>query len=138
MAKLDRVDVLVDLWDAFPVPRALAAIKSAHLALGHVFRDADLVASLFRLTPEPKAADRRALLVMPGLLGVVPDLEGSNIDPEDSDDASAWALAAILATAGRAEEPLSLARAIFKGPARRVLDTALMRIDGGCVFSAVG
>src|SRR5690606_22339734 len=82
LAKLDRVDVLVDLWDAFPVPRALAAIKSAHLALGHVFRDADLVASLFRLTPEPKAGDRRALLVMLGLLGVVPDLEGSNIDPE--------------------------------------------------------
>jgi hypothetical protein len=138
LARLDRVDVMVDLWEPFQVPRALAAIKSAHLALGHVLRDADLIASLFRLTAKPRAGDRRTLIVMLGLLGVVPELEEVCPDVEDSDDAAAWTLAVVLATAGAAERPLSLGRRIFKGQARRLVDTALMRIEGRFVFSAVG
>lgn len=137
LARLDRVDTLAELWQLFPVPRTRALLTSAQLLLGHVLRDGDLVASVLRLTPPPKAADRRAMTVALGMLGVVPE-RGDPLDAHNPDDTAAWCLAVIFATLGQAEGVLAEALTSSRGAARRTIDTALMRLSAGYTFSAIG
>lgn len=137
LARLDRVDVLSGLWDLFTVPRAHSLLLGAQLALGYVLRDAQLLESLLRQLPGHASYERRTLVVALGLLGEVPSYAEAGLDPSAADDAAAWALAAILARGFDAKEVLAAEKRSLAGPARQVIDEALMRVSVGYPFSAI-
>lgn len=136
LARLDRVDALTTLWEPFPVPRARTLLVSAQLVLGHVLRDAALLKSLLSQIPTSGSAERRMFVVALGLLGEAPRVDEACL--EDVEDAAAWALATILTFGFSAEQVLAGALRSVAGPARRLIDTALLRVSAGYLFSAIG
>ena len=111
---------------------------NAQLALGYVLRDAPLLESLLREIPRRAFDERRVLVVALGLLGQVPSYAEAGLDRSGADDAAAWALATIVACGTGAEDALAAEMRTLIGPARRLVDKALMRVSAGYPFSAIG
>lgn len=111
-------------------------LVSAQLVLGHVLRDAALLKSLLSQIPTSGSAERHMFVVALGLLGEAPRVDEACL--EDVEDAAAWALATILTFGFSAEQVLAGALRSVAGPARRLIDTALLRVSAGYLFSAIG
>jgi hypothetical protein len=137
LARLDRVDVLTALWELFSVPRARSLLLNAQFALGYVLRDGLLLESLLPHVPRRAPDERRTLVVALGLLGTVLGYAEAGLDRSGADDAAAWALAVILARGFGAEEVLAAEKRSLAGPARQVVDEALMRVSARYPFSAI-
>lgn len=53
--RVDRVDALLALWDAFPAPRASALLRNATSLLGWVLRDTGWLRHVLEEVPRPDA-----------------------------------------------------------------------------------
>jgi hypothetical protein len=148
--RIDRVDAVLALYDAVPLPRAHALLAGARRLLGHVLRDVTFVgtqlASVIHEGADP--AERRALVLALGLLGELAPLEAAAPGRSDPADAAAYALAAVIAHLGH-REPVTAAfeaaeawfEAAADGPAEAaldLLDVARRRVDAGAVLSVIG
>jgi hypothetical protein len=130
LAVLDRVEALLAVWELFRVPRATALLSAGAQALGEVFRDSSWVRHLLETTREGEAYTRRALVVALGLLGSPPVFESAVPDRSDADDAAVWALSVLLGNWKIALGVLDTEISSARGEAERVLDTAVMRVEG--------
>ncbi len=103
-----------------------------------MFRHADYLGSLLRFSEIPHASVRRSLVVALGLLGVPAEYEKGKLNPADADDAAAFAFAVVLADWNNALQRLEDMRGGLRGPARRVVDMAMMSLRAGYAFRLLG
>lgn len=139
---LDRVDVLLAIYDAKPFARATTLLTGARRLLGHVLRDPAVPRAVLAEPTGVAPVTRRSLAVVLGLLGEAPPLDAALHGPDALAAAEAYALGAVLAHLGARDPTLAaLDRAAAARPgagAARVLDKARRRVETGTVLAVVG
>jgi hypothetical protein len=136
LALVDRVDAVYSLFESFTVPRAWILLNQAFMLLGTSFRD-------FRMLNQMLHEDldlfvRQAVVVAVGWLALPVPVEAAVTNRASWNEVSAWVLSVVLADWFKAEERLEQALPHLSGPAQRVVQTALMRLQAGAIFSVVG
>lgn len=137
LALLDRVDAVAELFDLAQVARAAILLEQAELLLGEVLRDVRVVVELLE-KPGLHPAVQQALVVGLGWLGVPPAFDEVVEDRGSYEEVSAWVLAIVLADWETAHQRLRAVEARVEGAAGQVVQTALMRLKMGALFSVVG
>lgn len=138
LSGLDRVDALVAVWELFPVPAANMLMDAAHAVLGHVLRDNTTVHQYLAELDEADAWSRQALTVALGLLGHAPPAEEVMQNSGSYEDATAWVFSVVLEDWSAAADRIRDLGGSFRGPAARVAQTAVRRLESGHPFSVVG
>lgn len=108
-----------------------ALVASAHLLLGNVLRDTDLL--LRWLTSAVQPIERQALVVALGLLRRPVPMELAWPDPSDAEDAAAYLRSVALGVDDEGEriDLASVADMRAQGLARDISEKALVRIEFG-------
>lgn len=137
LSVLDRVDALTEVFSALSLPRAHTLLTSAHQLLGHVFRDDDYLRDLLLDLPDEDTPTRGALAVALGLLGKTPSFGEVVSNPESVDLVRALVFGLILSEWSSSSEAMGEHVGTLRGPALRVGETALRRLEGGQPVSAI-
>lgn len=138
LSHVDRVEAIDAVYELVTAPRARSLVSDARRLLGHVLRDADLLRDLLDELHGRMGFPRGALIVGLGMLGETVEFQRAVPDGADHDAAAAWALAVVLSDWKAAEGVLAASVRKGTGPARRVVETALRRVEGGYLVSAIG
>jgi hypothetical protein len=134
---VDRVDALLCFHDAVGAGHASMLLSLARLLLGHVFRDATFLQELLASTSRGDGHTRRALVVALGLLGHRPAIELAVPDTGALEDWHAFVFALSLSRNSSAPAPRRPRRASAHASGRpsQFMDDALMKVEGGLIFS---
>ncbi len=136
LALIDRADALV-LLAVTPMPRARTLLTEAVAVTGWVNRDAAHWAAILRDIPRGNGYVRRALVVACGLLALPVPFEVAVPDPENAVDVAAWVFSLAMAFGPSAAPHATEARSALPRGSKRVIDTALMRLRSGYLWTCV-
>lgn len=137
---VDRVDALLALYRRVPVARANALLSSAKGLLGQVVRDPAMVRACFReAVAHGDATTRRAAIVSLGMLGDLAEDDVPALGADEMPDMAAILLAIILSNPEECADWIGrLTKELRNYAARRLAETAHLRVQRGRLISAIG